>query len=306
MIARPGMTVDQAASEHVSSFRSGYVALLGRPNVGKSTLLNAFLGRKISIVTHKAQTTRHRILGILTGPRSQIVFVDTPGVLKPRYRLHDSMMREVTRAAADADVAVLVVAATSRKPDPASLELMRGRRAILAINKIDITGQRMVLPLAAEYMELFAFDAVVPLSARSGQNVELLRQEIEARLPPGPRYFDDDVVSDHPERFFVAEIIREKLFERFRDEVPYATTVQVSRYETREDSKDLIEAEIVVERPTQKGILIGAGGQALKSVAVAARKDVEAFLARPVYLKLFVKVRSDWRNRERLLRSYGH
>ena len=282
------------------------MALLGKPNVGKSTLLNEFLGRKISIVTHKAQTTRHRILGILTGESSQIVFVDTPGVLKPKYGLHESMMREVARAASDADVAVLVAAATSREPDSASLELVRGHRAILAINKIDITGQRKVLPLVAEYMEQLEFDAVVPLSARSGQNVELLRQEIEARLPPGPRYFDDDVVSDHPERFFVAEIIREKLFERFRDEVPYATTVQISRYEMRDDSKDLIEAEIVVERPTQKGILIGAGGQALKSVAVAARQDVEAFLARPVFLKLFVKVRSDWRNREGLLRSYGH
>ena len=282
------------------------MALLGKPNVGKSTLLNAFLGRKISIVTYKAQTTRRRILGILTSASSQIIFVDTPGVLKPRYRLHESMMREVSRAVTDADVVVLVVDSTSGVPDSASLELVRGHCAILAINKIDITGQRRVMPLVAAYTEMFEFDAVVPLSAHSGQNVELLRQEIETRLPPGPKYFDDDVISDHPERFFVAEIIREKLFERFRDEVPYATTVQVSGFTVRDGAKDLIEAEIVVERPTQKGILIGAGGQALKSVAVAARKDVEAFLGRPVFLKLFVKVRSDWRNREGLLRSYGH
>ncbi len=300
------MNAEQIAAGQDSCFRSGFVALLGKPNVGKSTLLNAFLGRKLSIVTRKAQTTRNRILGILTGASSQIVFVDTPGLLKPRYKLHESMLREVTRAAADADVVVLVTTATSQEPDTASLKLTRGRCAILAVNKIDLVDQRKVLPLVARYMELQAFEAVVPLSAKSGQNVEVLKQEIEARLPQGPRYFDEDVVSDHPDRFFVAEIIREKLFERLRDEVPYSTTVQVCRYEERDGSKDLIEAEIVVERPTQKGILIGAGGQALKAVAIAARQDVETFLGRPVFLKLFVKVRSDWRNREGLLRSYGH
>ncbi len=300
------MTSESSDQTKAEVYRSGYVALLGKPNVGKSTLLNALLGRKISIVTRKAQTTRHRVLGIVSGPSSQIIFLDTPGVVRPRYKLHESMMREVSRAVTDADIVVFMAEATAEEVDTLSLEQACGRPAILAINKIDLVRQQRVLPLVERYMDRYAFEAVVPISAMAGQNIEVLRKEIESRMPAGPQYYSNEVISEYPERFFVAEIIREKIFERFRDEIPYATTVCISRFEERDGAKDYIAAEIVVERPTQKGIIIGSGGRALKSAGVAARMDVEKFLERPVYLELFVKVRADWRNREVLLRSYGY
>ncbi len=286
--------------------RSGYVALVGRPNVGKSTLMNALLGRKLSIVTPKAQTTRHRILGILSGDDHQIIFLDTPGIIAPRYKLQEAMMHHVADALADADVVVFLADATQPRLDALSLAQLGNRPALLAINKMDRIRQEDALPLVEAYLRERAFEAVVPISALKGHNLDALLVEIKKRLPPGPPFYPKDVLSEHPERFFVAEIIREKVFERYRQEIPYSTTVNIAGYEEREDGKDLIEAEIVVERETQKGILIGKGGRALKQVGTAARQDIEAFLGRPVFLKLFVKVRDDWRNREALLRSYGY
>ena len=287
-------------------YRSGFVALVGLPNVGKSTLLNALVRRKLSIVTRKPQTTRRRILGIETSTEAQIIFVDTPGVLVPRYKLQSSMMREVSRAVSDADLVVHLVDATQDSVDALTLERTAQCPSILVLNKIDRTTTEKALPLAARYTEQRDFETILPVSALRGTKVDALREEIIARLPTGPAYFDAEQISDHPERFFVAEIVREKLFERYWDEVPYATDVQVARYESRESGKDFVEVEIVVERLTQKRILIGAKGAGLKAVGTAARRDIEEFLGKPVYLSLNVKVRNDWRNRDALLRSYGY
>ena len=295
-----------AFAEIPEDHRSGYVALVGKPNVGKSTLMNALVGRKLSIVTAKAQTTRHRVLGILSDDDSQIVFLDTPGIIRPRYGLQESMMRQVSGAVSDADLLVFLAEATQDDADTLSLEQIGAAPAILAINKIDKVSQEQALPLVESYTALRAFEEIIPISALKGTNLDVLLAEIKRRLPLGPPFYPKDMVSEHPERFFVAEIIREKIFERYRQEVPYSTAVNIVQYEEQEDGKDVIDAEIVVERDSQKGILIGKGGQALKRVGTDARKDIEAFLGRGVFLKLFVKVRGDWRNRETFLRDYGY
>ncbi|SHK59200.1 GTP-binding protein Era [Rhodothermus profundi] len=301
----PSLLIDPA--QLPPDHRSGYVAIVGKPNVGKSTLMNALLGHKLSIVTPKPQTTRHRILGILSGDTFQIIFLDTPGVLKKtRYKLHEHMLRTVDRAVADADLVLFMAEATQRAPDTISLNHLGNRPAILALNKMDLVRQEQVLPLVDAYMKLYPFEAVVPISALTGYNLDVLLKEIIHRLPPGPPFYPKDQLSEHPERFFVAEIIREKIFEQFREEIPYAAQVNIVDYKERPEGKDFIDAEIVVERPTQKAILIGKGGQALKRLGTAARQEIEAFLGRPIYLQLHVKVREDWRNRDRLLRSYGY
>lgn len=286
--------------------RSGYVALVGKPNVGKSTLMNALMGRKLSIVTPKAQTTRHRILGILSEEEEQIIFLDTPGIIKPRYKLQQNMMNSVGGAITDADLIVFMVDATRDTADELSLEQIGNRPAILAINKMDQINQVEALPLVETYTAHRAFEEIVPISALTGFSLDVLLEEIKKRIPLGPPFYPKDMISEHPERFFVTEIIREKVFEQYWQEIPYSTTVNIVTYEEREDGKDLIDAEIVVERDSQKGILIGKGGSALKKVGIDARKDIEDFLGKPVFLKLFVKVRGDWRNRDTLLRSYGY
>ncbi|RMH63169.1 MAG: GTPase Era [Bacteroidetes bacterium] len=286
--------------------RSGYVALIGKPNVGKSTLMNALLGRKLSIVTPKPQTTRHRILGILSGPSYQVIFLDTPGVIQPRYGLHRSMMHAVESAVQDADLLLFMVDATQDRPDTLTLERIGERPAILVINKMDQIARDQALPLVEAYTRLRAFEAVVPISALRGDGLDVLLEEILQHLPFGPPFYPKDMISEHPERFFVAEIIREKIFEHYAQEIPYSTQVNIVQFEEREGGKDFIDAEIIVERNSQKGILIGKGGSALKRIGQAARADIEAFLGKPVYLQLHVKVRGDWRNRDGLLRSYGY
>lgn len=288
-------------------FRSGYIAVVGRPNVGKSTLMNAIIGQKLSIVTKKAQTTRHRILGILSTDRYQAIFLDTPGIIYPKYGLQNLMMKTVHMAMADADVVLHLVDATRAAdgnidmlPDPA------GRPAILAVNKMDITSKARALELVARATSIRVYDAVVPISAKTGLQLDKLVDEIAALLPQGPAYYPHDMITERPERFFVSEIIREKIFEQFREEIPYAVQVNVVGFEEREGEKDLIDAEIVVERETQKGIIIGKGGSGLKRVGTFARRDIEQMLDRPVFLRLFVKVRGDWRNKETLLREYGY
>ena len=287
-------------------FRSGYVALIGKPNVGKSTLLNALLGQKLSIVTPKAQTTRHRILGIQTEQDCQIIFLDTPGIMQPNTRLDQSMMRKVKESVSDADLVVFIADARAAEPDLLSLESIVHRPAILAINKIDLVKQETLLPMVEAYMDLRSFEAVVPVSALRGMNLTALMQEIRERLSPGPAFYPPGMLSEYPERFFVSEIIREKVFEKFRQEVPYSVAVTIVNFVERPAQKDLIEADIIVEQPSQKGILIGSGGIALKNIGIAARQDIEIFLNRKVYLKLFVRVRKNWRNREAFLRSFGY
>ena len=308
--------------------RSGYAALVGAPNVGKSTLLNRLLGTKLSIVTPRPSTTRNRVLGILSGghgdddaqeasgasphPPHQVVFLDTPGVVRPKYRLHEHMMRDVDRSLRDADVAVFLADATQDRIShdaEAALAKLDGFRgpAILALNKVDLLPSADdALPLVELYRQRHAFEEVVPLSALDGRGTDGLLDLILARIPEGPPYYPPDQISEHPERFFVSEIVREAVFELFRDEVPYSTSVVVVTFEERERQKDFVACDIVVERDSQKGILIGKGGRALKRLGQRARHGIEEFLGRGVYLQLHVKTRADWRNRDGHLREYGY
>ena len=289
-----------------SDFKSGYVALIGRPNAGKSTLVNRLLGQKLSIVTRKAQTTRQRVLGIASQPGYQAIFLDTPGVIKPTYGLQDRMMKSVRRAVADADVLVFVADVATAKTDTRSLSLVKDKPCILVLNKIDLIKQEDALPLVASYAELHPFAEVIPASAKTGYQVDLVMQKIVELLPRGPRLYPDDVISDQPERFFVAELIREQLFERIHQEVPYHCQVDVVRFEEREDEKDIIDAEIIVDRDTQKGIVIGKGGNNLKHIGTKARAQIEEFLGRDVFLRLYVKVRPGWRDSDSHLRAFGY
>ncbi|MEP0548772.1 MAG: GTPase Era [Rhodothermales bacterium] len=298
--AEPAFAFDPA------THRSGYVALVGPPNVGKSTLMNALVGQKLSIVTAKPSTTRHRVLGILSGDDYQVVFLDTPGIVRPQYRLHDAMMHAVDFAVADADVLLFMVDASHHGVPDKALEKIAERPALLLLNKIDLIAQEEALPLVERFTALRAFDAVIPISAQKGFNLDTLLEQILQRLPQGPPYYPKDQLSEHPERFFVSEIIREKIFDLYREEIPYSTQVNIVTYEERPGNKDFIDAEIVVERDTQKGIIIGKGGSGLKRLGQTARRDIEAFVGKPVYLQLHVKARADWRNREGFLRSYGY
>ncbi len=286
--------------------RSGYVAIIGKPNVGKSTLMNALVGRKLSIVSRRPQTTRHRILGILTGEGYQALLLDTPGVIQPRYRLQEAMMRSLDSAVVEADLQLLLIDASKKEPDERILELLTDRPALLVLNKMDLIDSDEALPLVAFYTERQEFVEVLPVSALNGTNVDRLRDVIVASLPQGPPFYPPDQISEHPERFFVAEIIREKIFELFREEIPYATQVNVVTFEERPEGKDFIDAEIVIENESQKPIIIGKKGAAIKQIGSKARVDIEEFLGRPVFLQLHVKVRRDWRKSDTFLRSYGY
>ena len=287
--------------------KSGYVALIGKPNVGKSTLMNALLGQKLSIVTRKPQTTRQRVIGIASDPSYQIIFLDTPGIIKPRYGLHDAMMGQVTRAIRDADLLLFLHEATKPEPDTFSLKHVGDTPAFLVLTKMDLIPQEEALPLVERYQERHAFEEVIPTSALKGENLDTLLRLIVERLPEGPPFYPKDMISEHPERFFVAEIVREKVFQQYHEEIPYSVQVNVVEYKERPDGeKDFIDAEIVVTRKAHKGILIGKGGRALKRLGKAARHDIEAFVQSPVYLQLHVKVRENWRDRESYLQSYGY
>ncbi len=287
-----------------ANHRSGYVAIVGRPNAGKSTLLNALLGRKLSIVTHRPQTTRHRVLGILSDEAYQIILLDTPGLLEPRYKLQERMMDVVHQSVNEADL-LLFLADATRPVDVEALDIIGGHRALLVLTKLDLLPGEEALPKAEAYGQAHNFEAIVPVSAQKNFNLDYLLKEILERMPLGPPYYPQDTISEHPERFFVTEIIREKIFEQFRQEVPYATQVNIVLF-NEEERRDYIDAEIVVERDSQKGILIGKGGLALKRVGTRARHDIEAFTGRPAFLKLHVKVRGDWRNKDTFLRDYGY
>lgn len=286
--------------------RSGYVSLIGKPNVGKSTLMNALLGQKLSIVTRKPQTTRHRVVGIHSGPEHQIIFQDTPGVIEPRYGLHNAMMDQVKTAIRDADLLLFLAEATAEVPDTLSLKQISDRPALLVLTKMDLIPQEQALPLVEAYTDLRAFEEVIPTSALNGFNLDVLMDTVRERLPEGPPFYPKDQISEHPQRFFVAELIREQILQRFHEEVPYSVQVNVVDYKERPTSKDFIDAEIVVTRKSHKGILIGKGGQALKALGKAARHTIESFLGTSVYLQLHVKVRKDWRDREQFIRSYGY
>jgi GTP-binding protein Era len=294
-------------------FKAGYVAIVGEPNVGKSTLMNALLDQKISIVTPKPQTTRRRVLGILNGSGYQAVFLDTPGILKPKYLLQKAMVETAYSAVDDADLVFVMIEASDPavESDPQwDLVLSRvkrsGKPAFLVINKIDLVRRAELLPMIDRFSKLPVFREIIPVSALKGENVDDLKSTLIEYLPVGRPYFPSDAITDQPEKFFVAEIIREKIFEGYRDEIPYSTEVAVVEFKERDGKKDFISAEVFVERESQKGILIGKGGAALKEIGELARIKIEDFLGREVFLELRVKVRENWRKDERWLKRLGY
>lgn len=295
------------------TFRAGYVAIIGQPNVGKSTLMNALVGQKISIVTNKPQTTRHKILGIASRPEAQAIFLDTPGILEPRYKLQEAMMKAARTATQDADIVILMIDATSPQMDAdiahdVAFNWLKSfaKRVYLVINKIDQLPKEDVIPIIGFYSTQFQFEEIFPVSALKSDGTDKLLSYLLVALPVHPPYYPLDIISQHPERFFVSEIIREKIFEDYREEIPYSTSVDIVEFKEQAGKKDLIEAEIYVERESQKGILIGKKGAALKQIGERSRKDIELFLGRPVMLKLFVKVREKWRNQDEWVQRLGY
>lgn len=294
------------------NFRAGYATLIGEPNVGKSTLMNALIRQKISIVTPKPQTTRHRVLGILSAPEFQLILLDTPGIIAPRYALQEAMMAAARSALRDADcVLFLVDAAHPRRPDDPALReafaLLRDiRRPVhLVVNKTDLAGGASFRPLIESYVAVFPFTETHPVSALSGEGTADLLQAVCRELPVHPPYYPLDIISEQNDRFFVGEIVREKIFLKCREEVPYSTAVEIVEFKEREEGKWFISADVYVERDSQKAILIGKKGTMLKEIGRAARGDIERFLDHPVFLELHVKVRG-WRDDEQWLRRLGY
>lgn len=298
------MTEEKKEQTH----RSGFVNIVGNPNVGKSTLMNLLVGERVSIITSKAQTTRHRIMGIVNTPELQIVYSDTPGVLRPNYKLQESMLEFSESALGDADV-LLYVTDTVETADKNEffLERVRGVKCpvLLLINKVDLTTQAELEALVERWHQELPEAEIIPLSALNNFNVQPLKKRIESLIPPSPPYFEKDALTDKPARFFVTEIIREKILLYYQKEIPYSVEVVVEAFR-EEEVRIHIQALIIVERDSQKGIIIGHKGVALKKVGSMARRDMERFFEKKIFLELFVKVEKDWRNRDNLLRAYGY
>ncbi|HHT9111525.1 MAG TPA: GTPase Era [Candidatus Brocadiaceae bacterium] len=290
--------------------RSGYVAIAGKPNVGKSTLINDFMGCKLSIVSPKPQTTRKKIMGVLTKENCQIVFFDTPGIMEPKYELQKYMVKEAYHAIEDADV-VLMMIEPSGLPDQQDREFLQKishlkTPVILAINKIDLVEKDILIPVIDAFSKLFPFAEIVPISALRQMNLDLLLTIFEKYLPEGDPFFPEDYMTDYNERFLASEIIREKVFEFYGEEIPYSTTVEIEEFKEREKNKDFIKAIIYVERSSQKGIIIGEDGKAIKRVGVIAREEIEKQIGRKVYLELWVKVMEKWRKDANKLKKLGY
>lgn len=289
-------------------YQSGFVNIFGAPNAGKSTLLNALLGEQLVITSHKVQTTRHRILGIFTEPNYQIVFSDTPGIIEPKYKLHQKMMQQVKSALEDADVAILVHDITE---SPQEFEVVTGMLklkvpVILLLNKTDLVKNAdEVKATIAKYKEQYPGWEVMGVSAKNKANVDKIIPLILKHLPEGMPYYPEDSVSDRPVRFFVSELIRQQIFEQYHEEIPYHTAVIIQSYEEKPNIT-VIKAEIIVSRETQKIILIGKGGMLIKQLGIKSRQAIEEFVSGKVHLELFVKVRPKWRDNENYLREYGY
>jgi GTP-binding protein Era len=291
-------------------FKTGYVTIVGQPNVGKSTLVNKLLDFRLSITTPKPQTTRHRILGIKSGENYQVIFWDTPGLIDPAYRLQRAMLKAAQTAVTEADAILFVIEASAglshKDVEIARILVSEKKPIVLAINKVDLVQKSLILPLIEAYHRLHFFTDIVPISALHGDNVDALEKAILQQLPAGPPLYPQDLVTEHPERFFVSEIIREKIFMSYGEEVPYSTAVVIDEFREQEGRKDLIKARIVVEKDSQKAIIIGKGGKALKNVGQLARQEIEQFLGRPVFLELWVAVREKWRQKDAFLKEFGY
>ena len=289
--------------------KSGYVAIVGRPNAGKSTLINALVGTKVSIVTPVAQTTRNRILGIVNRPDAQIVFMDTPGIHRPLSRLNEQMMAFVRQALSERDLVLLIVDASERfgRGDAFALQLLKqyAPRTILLLNKIDVIAKPRLLPLIDRYSKLHEFEEIIPISAREGSGLEAVMEAVLKCLPEGPQYYPVDMYTDQPERFLASEIIREKVISHTRQELPYVTAVLIDDFEEGKTITN-IHATIVVERDSQRPIIIGAGGQQIKQIGTEARKELEKLFPPKVFLELFVKVEPHWRDNQAVVSSLDY
>jgi GTP-binding protein Era len=294
-----------------SGYKSGYVTIIGYPNAGKSTLMNALLDIKLSITPPKPQTTRKRVVGILNKENFQSIFLDTPGLLKPRYELQEKMMNYVDTALQDADVLLIIVDASAKRP-PLTFEMDKIKKKempiILILNKIDLVEKQVLLQLIDRYQKIAPFKAIIPVSALNNDGTDILQEEMVKYLPLGHPFYPPDAITDHPEKFFAAEIIREKIFLQFEQEIPYSTEVTVEIFKEDENNKNVmyIYAVINVERKTQKGILIGKQGAAIKKLGQKARKDIEALIGKKIYLDLNVKIAEGWRKSSLKLKRLGY
>lgn len=294
--------------------KAGYVSIVGKPNAGKSTLINAILGTKLSIVTPKPQTTRKNILGIFSSETSQLIFVDTPGYIKPRYELQKSMVNNIIESIQGTDLILMLFDISDRdninfflSSDLIEIIKVQKKPAFLIINKIDLLKNvKDVLPLIAEFSKLNLFKEIFPISAIKKANIEDLLRTIEKYLPESPFFFETDIISTQNDRFFASEIIRERVFFSYGDELPYSTEIYINEFKERENGKWYISADIIIERESQKKIIIGTKGEKIKAVGEMARQNIEQFIQHPVYLELFVKVRPKWRDNKSVLKSLGY
>ncbi|MDN6725408.1 GTPase Era [Tetragenococcus halophilus] len=294
----------------MTEHKSGFVAIIGRPNVGKSTLLNRIVGQKIAIMSDKAQTTRNKIQGVYTTENMQIVFIDTPGIHKPKHRLGDYMVNEAYGALQEVEAVLFMVNADEKRGKGDNLIIERLQKldvpVFLIVNKIDKIHPDDLLAVIQDYATQMDFAEVVPLSATQGNNFETLMQLLEEQIPEGPQYFPKDQITDHPEYFIVSELVREKVLLFTQEEIPHSVAVVVDSMKRDENDKIRIQATINVERDSQKGIIIGKGGKMLKQIGIRARQDMEKMLGDKVYLELWVKVQKDWRDKQRTLDDFGY
>lgn len=293
-----------------NNFKSGFISIIGRPNVGKSTFLNRVVGQKIAIMSDKPQTTRNKVQGVVTSDESQMIFIDTPGIHKPKHKLGDFMVKSARNTLKEVDVIVFMV--NANEPigggDSFIIDLLQNTKTpvFLVINKIDLVHPDDLLTTITSYTKVFEFAEVVPLSALNGNNVERLMETLTKYLPEGPKYYPDDQVTDHPERFIISELIREKVLHLTREEIPHSVAVVIEKI-ARDEEREMIDvaATIVVDRDSQKGIVIGKKGALLKEIGTKARRDIEMLLGSKVFLELWVKVQKDWRNKPGHLREFG-
>lgn len=290
--------------------KSGFVSIVGRPNVGKSTLLNRVVGQKIAIMSDKAQTTRNKIQGIYTTKEAQIIFIDTPGIHKPKHRLGDFMVDTALSSISGVEAILFMVSAVQKRGpgDNFIIEKLKeaNKPVFLVINKIDQIHPDKLLAIIEDYKTEMDFAEIVPISATEGNNVERLLETIVQYMPEGPQYYPEEQVTDHPEYFIVSELIREKVLELTREEVPHSVAVVVESMQRNENNKVQVHAAIIVERSSQKGIIIGKGGKMLKEIGIRARRDIELLLGDKIFLDLWVKVQKDWRDRQTYLQDYGY
>lgn len=296
--------------DNEEKFHSGFIALVGRPNVGKSTLLNTVLGEKISIVSAHAQTTRNKITGVWNGENSQIVFLDTPGMHKPKSKLGEVIRQSTVDAIGEVDIVVMICACDDPPGagDRYLLSLLENKKTpvVLVLNKIDLVSEVAILKKIKQYSQMYKFKEIIPVSAQTGRNMDELMQVLEKMLPEGPKYFPDDMITDQPERIIVQEIVREKILLRTHEEIPHAIGVFTEEFKVRENGKVYIRCTIYVERESQKRIVIGSKGSLLKDAGKEAREEIQKVVGSPVFLDLWVKVNRDWKNKDYMLRELGY